>query len=392
MLASYVMENWQAGLKSSIPLHNGNGVQVSSLHNGIIGVVKEDSSMLTRTPSSGADSVPPVAAKPNRKGRGWRIGVVVLLTLSVLLMVGYSAVSISIATQIQAARTLPSATPASLGLQYKDVTFPSRYDNLQLKGWFIPGVLPNGQLTSQRTLIMVHGVNKNRDDKDVDLLYLSSDLARRGFAILAFDLRGHGESAAAPLSLGSYEQRDVLGAVDFLRSGPLPYPALGRPRVIAGWGDSLGGATLILATAQEPAIRAIVSDSAFADALPRLERDIPQRSHLPALFTPGGLIAAQVLYGVDYYHIRPVDVIARIAPRPILLIHGANDNKNHRDTPPADMYILAAAALDEPDANVQTWMVPGATHVHAYRMERKVYVDRIIAFYTAALGPDTSGS
>ena len=349
--------------------------------------------MLTRTPSSGA-SAPPVAEKPNRKGRGWRIGVAVLLTLSVLLMVGYSAVSISMATQIQVSyrRTLPSATPASLGLQYKDVTFPSRYDNLQLKGWFIPGVLPNGQLTSQRTIIMVHGIGKNRDDKDVDLLNLSSDLARRGFAILAFDLRGHGESPAAPLSFGSYEQRDVLGAVDFLRSGPLPYPQLGHPRAIAGWGDSLGGATLILAAAQEPAIGAIVSDSAYADILPRLERDIPARGHFPAMFTPGGLIMAQVLYGVDYYHVRPVDVIARIAPRPILLIHGANDNKDHITTPPADMYTLAAAALGGPEANVQTWMVPGATHVHAYRLEGKVYVDRIIAFYTAALGPDTSGS
>ena len=139
-------------------------------------------------------------------------------------------------------------------------------------------------------------------------------------------------------------------------------------------------------------IKAIVSDSAYADILPRLERDIPAGGPLPALFTPGGLIAAQVLYGVDYYHTRPVDVIASIAPRPILLIHGADDNKNHTDTPPSNMYTLAAAALTAPDANVQVWMVPGATHVQAYHVEGSVYVDRLVAFYTAALGPDTSGS
>ena len=96
--------------------------------------------MLTQTPSSSAPS--PVEDNSTRKGRGWRIVVTVLLTLSVLLMVGYSGVSFYIATQMQIGRRTPIyATPASLGLQYKDVTFPSRYDNLQIKGWFIPGDL-----------------------------------------------------------------------------------------------------------------------------------------------------------------------------------------------------------------------------------------------------------
>jgi uncharacterized protein len=348
--------------------------------------------MLTHTPSS-STSAPPVADKSTRKGRGWRIVVTALLSLSVLLMVGYSAVSVYIAMRIMDVQHKPvDATPASLGLQYKDITFPSRYDHMQLKGWFIPGILPNGQLTSQRTIIVVHGDTSNRVDKGAGILSLSGDLARQGFAILAFDLRGNGESPAAPRSLGLYEQRDVLGTVDFLHSGSLPYPELGRPRAIAGWGESLGGATLILAASNEPAIRAIVSDSAYADILPRLERDIPAQGHLPAMFTPGGLIAAQVLYGVDYYHTRPVDVIASIAPRPIFLIQGTDDNTNHRDTPPSNMYTLAAAALSAPGANVQTWLVPGATHAQSYHVEGKVYVDRIVAFYTAALGPDTSGS
>jgi fermentation-respiration switch protein FrsA (DUF1100 family) len=158
----------------------------------------------------------------------------------------------------------------------------------------------------------------------------------------------------------------------------------------------LGGATAILATASEPAIKALVSDSAFADILPRLERDIPAAEipvvgHVPAMITPGALHVAQWLYGVDYYNIKPDAVIASIAPRPILLIHGADDNKDHQSTPPADMYTLAAA-LAAQNANVQTWMVPGATHVQAYHVAGQAYVDRIVAFYNSALGPDTSGS
>ncbi|HYX48835.1 MAG TPA: alpha/beta fold hydrolase, partial [Ktedonobacteraceae bacterium] len=219
--------------------------------------------------------------------------VITLLVVSVVVTTAYTALSIYIATQLVYVPQKPLyATPASLGLQFKYVTFPSRIDQVQLRAWYIPGVLPGGKLTTQRTIIMVHGTRTNRADKGVGLLNLSTDLARRGFAILAFDMRGTGESPPEPLSLGYFEQRDVLGAVDFLRSGPVPYPALGRTRIIGGWGVSMGAATLLMATAKEPAIRAVVSDCAYADIIPILEREVPKGGHLPPLFTPGALDAA----------------------------------------------------------------------------------------------------
>ena len=93
--------------------------------------------------------------------------VVVLLIVSVIVTTAYTALSIYIATQlVYVPQKSLYATPASLGLQFKYVTFPSRIDQMQLKGWYIPGVLPNGNLTSQRTIIMVHGTRTNRADKD----------------------------------------------------------------------------------------------------------------------------------------------------------------------------------------------------------------------------------
>src|SRR5260370_10403366 len=142
---------------------------------------------------------------------------------------------------------------------------------------------------------MVEGNRANRNDKRGGVINLSGELARHGFAILAFDMRGTGESPPAPLSLGYFEQRDVLGAVDFLRSGPVPYPALGRTHIIGGWGVSMGAATLLMAAAQATAIRALVSDSAYADIIPILEREVPKGGHLPPLFTPGTLFAVNVL-------------------------------------------------------------------------------------------------
>ncbi|MBV9690049.1 MAG: hypothetical protein JO202_10085, partial [Ktedonobacteraceae bacterium] len=151
--------------------------------------------------------------------------IVIVLIIASLLTSAYTALSFYVATQLVYQLPKPvGSTPASLSLQFRYVSFPSREDHIQLRGWFIPGVLPNGSLTAQRTIIMVHGTRTNRADKVTGLLDLSGAFARNGLAVLAFDMRGAGESPPAPLSLGYFEQRDVLGAVDFLRSGPIPYP------------------------------------------------------------------------------------------------------------------------------------------------------------------------
>lgn len=343
--------------------------------------------MSSRLPSSVMPYTQPRGGV-NKTGRLLRWVVLALLIVSVTVTTAYTALSIYIATKLVYVPQKPIyATPASLGLQFKYVIFPSRIDHVQLKGWYIPGVLPNGKLTSQRTIIMVHGTRANRADIKAGLLNLSADLARHGFAILAFDMRGTGESQPEPLSLGYFEQRDVLGAVDFLRSGPVPYPALGRTRIIGGYGVSMGAATLLMATAQEPAIRAVISDSAYADIIPILEREVPKGGHLPPLFTPGGLIAARVLYGMDFYAVRPVDIVASIAPRPIFFFQGTSDTY----VPTSNLNILATAARSAPDARVQTWLVPGAGHAQSFHTAGAIYVDRVVAFFNATLGPDTSG-
>ena len=341
---------------------------------------------MSSQPSSSVTPATQSKPKATTNGRKWRVLVVVLVIISGLLTSAYAALSLYVATQLVYVAQKPLySTPAAFGLNYQNVTFPSREDHIQLRGWLIPGVLPNGSLTVQRTIIFVHGTRTNRADEAAGLLKLSVAIARQGFAVLAFDMRGMGESPPAPLSLGYFEQRDVLGAADFLRSGPLPYPNLGRPRVIGGWGVSMGGATLILAAAREPAIRAIVSDCAYADIIPILEREVPKGSHLPPMFTPGALLAAQALYGINYYAVRPVDVVAQIAPRPIFFIHGESDAY----IPSSNMTILANAARTAPNAHVQTWLVPGADHAQSFNTHPQEYVARVIAFYTAALGTDS---
>jgi fermentation-respiration switch protein FrsA (DUF1100 family) len=307
--------------------------------------------------------------------------VAALLVAAGMLTASYAGLSIYSATRLVYAPQEPiTTTPAALGLAYHEVSFRSRGDGLLLRGWFIPGLLPDGRMSARRVMIVVHGARTNRADPGTGVLDFSAELARHGFAVLAFDLRGMGQSPPAPLSMGYFEQRDVLGAVDFLRSGPLPYPRLGRPQVIGGWGVSMGAATLLLAAAREPAMRAVVADSAYADILPILEREIPARSGLPPAVTPGIVLAAWTLYGIDYRAIRPVDVVARIAPRPLLFIQGAADTF----IPPSTARVLTAAAR-VPHAHVQLWLVAGATHAQGFHVAGQAYVRRVIAFLRASL-------
>ncbi len=331
------------------------------------------------------------AARPSpasQSPHGWlRRCVITLLIISGIVTLGYVGISTYIATKLVYQPQTPlTGNPGAYGLQYTNITFPARDDSLQIKGWIIPGVLPGGRLTDDRILVVVHGTHTNRTDPAAGVLALSVALARQGFAVLAFDMRGMGQSPPAPLSLGYFEQRDVLGAVDFIRAGQWPYPELGRPRVIGGWGVSMGAATLLLAAAQEPAIRAVVSDCAYADIIPILEREIPAQGGVPGLFTPGALLAAQALYGMNFYAVRPVDVVARIAPRPLLLIHGSKDDY----IPPSNMSALYAAASAAPNAHVQMWLVPGAKHAQSFHTLGNVYVQRVTAFFDTALGPDQS--
>ena len=138
-----------------------------------------------------------------RRGRWLRRSVAALLLVSGLMTLSYTGLSIYVATRlVYVPQTPVKNTPASLGLAYRDITFPSRDDHVMLKGWYIPGVLPDGQLTTAETIIVIHGTRTNRTDPAAGLLNLSGAFARQGFGVLAFDMRGMGESPAAPISFG----------------------------------------------------------------------------------------------------------------------------------------------------------------------------------------------
>ncbi len=280
--------------------------------------------------------------------------VVVFLGISVYL--GYSMTKVT--------RVPLTGSPADLGLKYEDVSFPSAEDNLELRGWLLAGG------DNSKIIIMLHGSDGNRNDTSIGTLDIAAGLVRHGYSVLMFDLRGHGESEGNRLSAGYLEQRDLLGAIDFVEGRGF--------HSIGALGFSMGAATAILTAADNTAIACIVSDSCFADITEIMKREFAERTKVPGFFLQPVLFMVKLFYGVDFNAVKPVQAVSRIAPRPILFIHGTADTF----VPPEHASRLLQAAQNPADA---LWLAPNAEHVKSYAANPAEYMSRVIAFYDKSL-------
>ena len=104
-----------------------------------------------------------------------------------------------------------------------------------------------------------------------------------------------------------------------------------------------------------------MADSAFADARQLLETELPRQSRLPPVFNPGVLLMGRLMFGADLSRNRPVDAVARLGDRPLLLIHGELDST----IPLSHHKALERAAAGNP--NMRSWVAPGAEHVRAFK-------------------------
>lgn len=250
-------------------------------------------------------------------------------------------------------REVPGRNPSNRDFFCCDILFESRHDGVLLRGWWIPSKENN------KTIILGHGGWRHRADPQIGMLDIARELNLRGYNILMFDFRGHGESGGDWVSVGPNEARDILGAFDWV---------IGRgiaPESIGILGFSLGAVAALLAADQEKRIRAIVSDSAFA-RYGWINQSIKDRLALKVFF--GKLETSD-----------PLDVIQRISAK-ILFINGAEDRTINSN----DARILFNSSGDE-DAGHQLWIMPGASHAGAFRRNPQEYISRVVRFFSDAL-------
>ena len=289
-------------------------------------------------------------------------GLLLLILLAVALVVSYGVDQVT-----RRPPPDPPANPAEFGLPFEDVTFTSR-DNVTLRGYWMP---PRD--ASQDAAIVICPGREGSLDSD---LGYASPLWAAGYGVFIFDWRAHGRSEGQAITLGVRERGDLLAAVDWLAAHGITH--------IGTLGLSMGAATAISAAAEDGRIMAVVADSAFAEAKTVILGGLRERYLRNRLARP---LAWLVLQGIGWQaggsiaRADPLRNIGRVAPRAILLIHGARD-----PYVPMDSIRRLYRAAGGPK---ELWVVPEASHREAATLRPHEYWTRVLAFFADWLSLET---
>jgi fermentation-respiration switch protein FrsA (DUF1100 family) len=252
--------------------------------------------------------------------------------------------------------------PAKWGVPSEDVQFRAP-DGTQISGW-----LARGELTGGPAIIVAHGHGASRHGSlaHAQLLYPR-------YSVLMPDHRAHGGSAGRYTSIGYHERLDLIGAARYLRE-------LGYSR-IGVLGISMGGAAAILAAAESPEIDAVVADSSFACLWRAVQRSACHRGYPGPITAPLAYLACHTAALRLRYRQAfgdPVRVVGEIAPRPLLIIHGGDDDLISADSA-YQLYMAAGPGRE-------LWILPRTGHARALEAAPEQYSRRVLEFYDRTIG------
>lgn len=192
---------------------------------------------------------------------------------------------------------------------------------------------PAGQ--ARGTIVLLHGIADNRGGWRGAV----GRLRARGFAVVAYDSRAHGESSGSACTYGFFEKQDLRLVVD----------SIDQPAIVIG--HSLGAAVALQEAADDPRIRAVVAAAPFSDLRTVATERAP--GWLPAAIVRRAFVKAEQEAGFEVDAVSP-QADARHIAAPVLLLHGGDDLET-----PVEHSRRIYAALAGPK---QLIIVPGAGH------------------------------
>ena len=261
--------------------------------------------------------------------------------------------------------------PAYRSYDWTLATFPDLHpERFQVRG--ANNTLLDGRFfrgNRRAAVILASGYGDTQDQ----MLSIAEFLHRAGFTVVTYNSRARATSGGEYVTLGVLEQEDLIGLVRALsKRGDVDASRIGV------LGISMGGATAILAAAKDEQIRAVVDDSGFSDAPRVIAASFEHFIHLPAFpFAPLTVGIADLRAGIDVTSVRPMDVIGKLSPRPVLIIHNAGDA-----VVPADNSRRNFSAAGQPK---ELWLVPGSGHGNAHTTAKAEYETKVQKFFEAAL-------
>jgi hypothetical protein len=315
-----------------------------------------------------------------------RIVALTAVVLVGVLVVGYLAAGMLVYDRLSAIRpgctsTNAANSPAAFTLEgvdtrpyampaFEPVTLPSRDPDVAISGWYVPA----GDDAAGPAVVVVHGHQSCK--RAGRLLLAAGMLHRAGISVLLIDLRNHGDSEVVNgrYAGGTREYRDALGGWDWL-------VAHGHPADRTGlFGMSLGAATAMIATGEEPRVAAVWEDSGYADTDEAIVAELTRNGY-PTFIRYGGYLMAALISGDDLTGLSPLEAMRKLDGRPIAITHGAADRR---------LSVAYAGALAEAvratGGSVDPWIVDGSDHTNAVVDQAGEYERRLDAFFESALG------
>lgn len=260
------------------------------------------------------------------------------------------------ADRTRAATLLPGLEPVELRTQ----------DGLLLRGWFAPGARTSA-------VVLVHGLGANRNQ----LLPEAALLNRHGHGVLLYDSRASGESQGRVATWGDRERADVDAALSWLSARPGV-----DPERLGVYGFSVGASAAALEAASDRRVRAL----ALGPLWPSLEAELGDKFRITRARSPSLAALVFQLAGSDVPAVRPVDAVASLGARPLLLLSGTRDT----DTPSEELDAVAARATQ-----AERWRVEGAGHGGFFEIDPRGLERTLGGFFDRALlddrRPDTGG-
>jgi alpha/beta superfamily hydrolase len=294
------------------------------------------------------------AVLPWRSRKPGRLRYLRRAGLTVAAVIGVYVVVAPVATAILAThRPRQAVTAVALGRPYQQVTVRTS-DGLRLAGWYVRS--RNG------AAVISYPTRQGK-------LPQARMLIRHGYGVLLLDARGYDGSDGAPNMFGWGETKDIDAAVAWLRSQRDVHD--GR---VGGLGFSVGGEMMLEAAAENPDLRAVVSEGAGIRSI-REELLYGARS-IPSLPTQAVQTAALAVLSGTPPPPSLHDLVQEIAPRPVFFIyaeHGVGSEDLN-----TDFY----RAAGEPK---QLWRVADAGHTNGMKAQPRAYEQRVVGFLDHAL-------
>lgn len=247
-------------------------------------------------------------------------------------------------------------TPESIGNGAQDVFFESK-DGTKLHGWFVAATTN----PVHGTVVQFHGNAQNLTAHS----RLVDWLPAAGFNLFLFDYRGYGKSEGRPSREGLF--MDGVAALREVRK----LPGIDTNRIVI-LGHSLGGTTALAVAGLHPELRgqALIIDSSFYSYRTIVRDKIGQ---IPLL----ALLRVPLSYLLISNALSPGDMLAEIAPVPILFMHGTADlviPHHHSE--------MLHAAAREPKKLI---LIPGGSHIDGMQDPQNGIRPQVVEFLRKAL-------